>query len=141
MAELDSSLAETIVRKMHERSIDTPISEIAPLIHEDAEMRLLVSFGETVHGRQAILDALERGRQAAIYRARVLGFEWLDEHTLLSRGHARYALEHGGFAEGTVYWLDELRDGMIWRVRAFTRERDAREAWRLERDERAAVSG
>ena len=126
------STAETTLRAMHEHRIDTPISEIASLIHEDAEMRLLVSFGEPLRGRTVILEALEKGRQAAIYRARVLRFEWLDEQTALTFGHARYALRNGGFAEGSVFWLDELRDGLIWRIRAFKRADDAREAFRLE---------
>ena len=76
-------------------------------------MRLLVSFGQPLHGRAAIVDALEKGREAAIYRARVHRFEWLDEHTLLTFAFARYALEGGGFAEGNVYWLDELHEGLI----------------------------
>ena len=63
-------------------------------------MRLLVSFGQPLHGRAAIVAALEKGREAAIYRARVHRFEWLDEHTLLTFAFARYALEGGGFAEG-----------------------------------------
>jgi hypothetical protein len=46
----------------------------------------------------------------------------LDERTLLVWGHARYALETGGFAEGAVSWLDEFEDGLLRRLKAFTSE-------------------
>ena len=32
-------------------------------------------------------------------------------------------LRLGGHAEGNVYWLDEFRDGLIWRVQAFLHEK------------------
>jgi hypothetical protein len=76
-----------------------------------------------------VIEALERGRQASIYRAQVERFEWLDDETVLTSARARYALEQGGFAEGRVFWLDELRDGKIWRVRNFKQEAEARAAY------------
>jgi len=121
--------AEIMLRALHEHSNDDSMDEVAAFIHPDAEMRLLVSFGEPLYGRDAILDALERGRGAAIYRARIHHFEWLDANTLLSFAFARYALAGGGFAEGNVVWLDELRDGLISRVTVFRSEDDARLAY------------
>jgi hypothetical protein len=118
-----------MLRALHEHSTDESMDEIATFIHPDAEMRLLVSFGQPLHGRDAIVFALEKGREAAFYRARVHRFEWLDENTLLTFAFARYALEGGGFAEGNVYWLDELRDGLIARVTVFRSEEEARQAY------------
>ncbi len=118
-----------MLRSLHEHSSDESIDEIATFIHPNAEMRLLVSFGQPLHGRDAIVSALEKGREAAFYRARVDRFEWLDESTLLTFAFARYALEGGGFAEGNVYWLDELRDGLIARVTVFRSEEEARRAY------------
>ncbi len=129
--------AEERLRALHEHSTDESIDEIATFIHPEAEMRLLVSFGQPLHGRAAIVSALEKGREAAFYRARVHRFEWLDANTLLTFAFARYALEGGGFAEGNVYWLDELRDGLIWHVTAFRSETEARRAYEDRVEERA----
>ena len=114
---------------MHEHEGSASVEEIAPFIHPECKMRLLVSFGKLLRGREAVLAALGGGRQAAIFRGRVERFEWLDETTVLSFARARYALESGGFAEGRVVWLDQFRDGLIWRVQAFKQEADARRAY------------
>src|SRR5713101_1092679 len=123
----DRAAVETMLRTMHEHQADAPIDELSDLIHPDAEMRLLVSFGRPLVGRTAVLTALERGREAHMFRANVLRFEWLDETTVLSFARARYALENGGMAEGRVFWLDQVRDGLIWRVEAFKSEAAARQ--------------
>ena len=114
---------------MHEHTSEDAVQRIAPLIHEDAQMRLLVSFGKLLEGREAVMEALTGSWAADTFRARVLRFEWLDDFTSLTFAHARYALEGGGFAEGNVYWLDEIRGGQIWRVQAFRDEIDARRAY------------
>jgi hypothetical protein len=119
-----------MLRAMHEHEGGSPITDLAASIHPKAVMRLLVSFNQLLKGREAIVDALESGRQAAIFRASVERFEWLDEHTALTFARARYALEHGGFAEGRIVWLDEIRDGQIYRVRNFRQESEARRAYR-----------
>jgi hypothetical protein len=131
-----SERAETMLRALHEHSTPEPMDEIAAFIHPEAEMRLLVSFGEPLQGRAAIVSALDRGREASIYRARVQKFEWLDDSTVLSSAFARYALEGGGFAEGNVWWLDELRDGLIVRVTVFRSEETARRAYEERFEER-----
>jgi hypothetical protein len=125
----DRPTAEAMLRAMHDHSIDEEISQVAALIHEHAEMRLLVSHGGLLSGRAAIVAALETGWEAATFRAHVDRFEWLDEHTALSFARARYALGGGGLAEGKVVWLDELRDGLIWRVQVFKNEADALHAY------------
>jgi hypothetical protein len=118
---------------MHEHTTEDAISAIASLIHEEAEMRLLVSHGRLVHGRDAVVEALTQGWAADTFRAHVDRFEWLDDQTSLTFARARYALEGGGLAEGKVFWLDELRDGMIWRVEVFKSEADARQAYAASR--------
>lgn len=126
---VERAVAESMLRAMHEHEGGTPISDLAASIHPRAMMKLLVSFDRVLKGREAVVDALEKGRQAAIYRGTVERFEWLDEHTALTFARARYALEHGGFAEGRIVWLDEIRDGQIWRVRNFKQEAEARRAY------------
>ncbi len=136
----DRTAAEAMLRTMHEhQKLVEPIGDVAVLIHPDAEMRLLVSFGKPLRGRAAIINALENGRQAAVYLAQVRGFEWLDMRTVLAFAHARYALAEGGHAEGNVYWLDEIRDGLIWRVEVFRSEQEARRAYEDRFEERSRV--
>jgi hypothetical protein len=137
MFDATTNEAEVMLRALHEHSTDESMDRIVAFIHPEAEMRLLVSFGQPLHGRTEIVDALEKGREAAIYRARVHRFEWLDEHTLLTFAFARYALEGGGFAEGNVYWLDELYEGLISRVTVFRSEEEARQAYEDRFEERA----
>jgi hypothetical protein len=134
---LDRETAENMLRAMHEHQSGSPVEEIAATVHPDAEMRLLVSFNRLVRGRAAVVDALESGRPAAIFRARVERFEWLDDRTVLTLARARYALEQGGFADSRVFWIDEFRDGLIWRIRNFRQESEARRAYE-QRDEEDA---
>lgn len=123
--------AEQILRRMHEYvQASGPDQSLRDTIHPDAEMRLLVSFGRPLHGRDAILAALEESRQAQIYQARVRSFEWLDENTSLTTANARFALEGGGYAEGQAYWLDEIRNELIWAVEIFGNETAARRTYR-----------
>lgn len=133
MADSSSSVgraaAEAMLRAMHEYQVGSSTADLAASIHPDAEMRLFVSFSRLLRGREAVLEALESGRQAEIFRAQVERFEWLDEHAVLTFARARYALEPGGYAEGRVVWLDEIRDGLIWRVRNFRHEAAARRAY------------
>jgi ketosteroid isomerase-like protein len=131
---VDRETAEAMLRAMHEHAGGSPTGEIADFIHPDAEMRLLVSFNRLLRGRDAVVEALEHGRPAAIFRAHVERFEWLDEQTSLAFARARYALEQGGYAEGRIVWLDEIRDGKIWRVRNFTHEAEARRAYEVGED-------
>lgn len=128
-ASADREAAESSLRALHEHvsgGVSTPIES---LIHPDAEMRLLVSYGRVLHGRREIVEALENGREAALYRAHVFRFEWLDSNTSLTTGNARYPVEGSGFGEGRVFWIDEMRDGLVWRVEFFRRESDARAAY------------
>lgn len=120
-----------MLRAMHEHQGGASTADIAAFIHPEAEMRLLVSFDRPLIGRTAVLDALEQGRQATIFRAHIERFEWLDDQSVLTFARARYALEQGGHAEGRIVWLDEIRDGLIWRVRNFKHEADARRAHEL----------
>jgi hypothetical protein len=126
---VDRTAAEAMLRAMHEHQVGSSTADLAASIHPRAEMRLFVSFNRPLKGREAVVEALESGRQAEIFRASVERFEWLDEQTTLAFARARYALEHGGFAEGRVVWLDEIRDGLIWRVRNFRQEAEARAAY------------
>lgn len=126
----DRRNAELLLRAMHEHTADDDDAALGESIHEDAEMRLLVSHGEILRGRAEILRALARGAEATTFRAEVERFEWLDATTSLTFAHARYSLENGGVADGRVYWLDEIRDGKIWRVRVYRSEVEARAAYR-----------
>ena len=137
---VDRTAAEAMLRAMHEHQVGSSTADLAASIHPQAEMRLFVSFHRLLKGREAAVEALESGRQAEIFRASVERFEWLDEQTALTFARARYALEQGGFAEGRVVWLDEIRDGLIWRVRNFRQEAEARAAYESGEDIEAGES-
>ena len=116
---------ENIARRFHERQLEEPLDRLAELIHEDAEMTLVINEFRPVRGREEILASLAGARQRMIYSAEVERCEVLDSATLLLRGQARYALEHG-LSTSTVYWLDSFRDGLLWRAAAFRTEAEAR---------------
>ncbi|HEY7018524.1 MAG TPA: hypothetical protein VH816_07905 [Gaiellaceae bacterium] len=112
----------------HESDDSADPDRLAEWIHEDAEMSLAMTHFELVRGKRAIMDALYRERESVIYSARVERHEWLDETTLLVRGQVRYAVAERGVTQATIWWIDEFRDGLLWRVRAFKEENAARAA-------------
>jgi hypothetical protein len=116
---------EATARRFHERELEDRADRIAALIHEDAEMTLLANHLRTIRGRRAIMAALARGRDAEIYQAEVEQCELLSDDILLVRGQARYALDDSGVGVSRVWWLDEFRDGLLWRVEAFRTEQAA----------------
>jgi len=95
-------------------------------------MTLVMTHFRTVHGRDAIVEALYHRRESLLYSARVEGADWLDDHTLLVRGQVRYAEQEGGLIQSTIWWVDQFRDGLLWRVQAFRNEASARSAHRAE---------
>ena len=129
---------EQVARHFHEHEIHDPPDRIASLICEDAEMVLLVNHLRPLRGRQAILDALARGRAAEIYSAWIDRTQWLDDDTLLLSGNARYAPDETSLSVSRVWWVDQFRDGCLWRVHAFLKEDDARRAHASRRPERSA---
>lgn len=113
---------KAIARRFHERQVTDAPSAIAGLIHEDAEMTLFVTHLRTVYGRESVMAALRKGREAEDYSGEVHDCRPIDDRKLVVSGQARYALERGGFSCSRVWWLDEFRDGLLWRVRAFRTE-------------------
>jgi hypothetical protein len=122
------NVMEAAARRFHEHQTQDPLSHLAELVHEDAEMTLLINHLQPLRGRQAIMVALERGREADYHRAHIERAEWLADGVLFLSGQARYARQDGGISNSRVWWLDEFRDGVLWRVRAFMTEAEARAA-------------
>ena len=126
----DSLKLEGLARHFHERELEEAPERIGQLLHEDAEVRLLVNRLRPLRGRNAIIETLSRVREAWIYSARVETAQWLDERTLLLSANARYAVEDGGISTSRIWWLDEFQDGLIRRIQAFNTEAEARLAYR-----------
>ena len=120
---------EATARRFHESGDDADPSLLSDAIHEDAEMTLVMTHFRPVRGREAILEELYRPRESMLYSASVERLEWLDGNTVLLRGHARYAADPDGIVQSTIWWLDEFREGRLWRVRAFKDEAAARLAY------------
>jgi hypothetical protein len=119
---------ESIARRFHERQLEEPLERVVRLIHEDAEMTLVVNDFRPLCGRDRIIEALGVARDRMIYSAEIERCEALDPTTLLLRGQARYAVDRG-LSHSTVYWLDSFRDQLLWRVGAFRNEAQARAAY------------
>jgi hypothetical protein len=119
---------EAVARLFHESDDTADRDQLAALIHEEAEMSLVMTHFRAVRGRQAILEALYEERESALYDATVESHERLGPDTLIVRGQVRYAAEERGVAQTTIWWIDEFRDGLLWRVRAFRSEAAARDA-------------
>jgi hypothetical protein len=118
-------LLESIARRFHERQLEEPLERTALLIHEDAEMALVINDFQPVCGRDQIIQALAVARNRMIYSAEIERCEALDPTTLLLRAQARYAIDRG-LSHSTVFWLDSFRDQLLWRVTAFRKEAAAR---------------
>jgi hypothetical protein len=133
---------EGLARHFHERELEHAPEQVGLLIHEDAEMRLLVNRLRPLRGRDAVVEMFSRVRETSIYSAKVEQMQWLDERTLLISANARYPLEDGGLATSRVWWLDEFLDGRLRRVRAFDVEAEALAAYRADHtmSERLPVS-
>lgn len=116
-------LVPEFIRRLHDRAAGWE-----ELVHEEAEFSLLLFEGRTVRGRWSIARELNSGA-AAWYRPRVLEVERLADNAVLVKGMGQYPLPGRGFGGGQVFWIDELRDGLVWRVRGFRSERAARAAW------------
>lgn len=128
---LDRATAEEMLRALlaHVRHVlGESSADVRNLIHPNAEMRLLVGYRRLLIGRGAAIDALERGRAAVVFKTSDIRFEWVDETTVLAFARARYSLEDGTIVERDVCWLNEFRDGLVWRVQAFDNEDAARQA-------------
>lgn len=119
---MPEKLVPEFISQLHNR---TPGWE--ELIHEQAEFALLLFEGRTVKGRRAITDELNSWK-GKIYKPSAVEVERLDETTVLVRGYGQYPRGRGHGA-GQVWWVDEIRDGLIWRVRGFTSERAARDRY------------
>jgi hypothetical protein len=126
--EASNAYLEDVARRFHEHQTDHLPSRLAEVVHPDAEMTLLIAHLRPLRGRQEVMDALERGREAEYHSAYIDRVEWLDDGALLLTGQARYAHPDGGIASSRVWWIDEFRDGLLWRVRVFLTEAAARDA-------------
>jgi hypothetical protein len=101
--------------------------------HEHQDSDSLDRLGE-------ILEAIGQGRGALLYRAWVDRFKWLDDATVMVYGQARYAGRPGSWSCSNVRWLDEFRDGLLWRVEAFTSKEAAEEAIARHADSRSLTA-
>lgn len=115
---------EAAVRAFHERTSGANPYRLAGLLHEQVQTALFENNLDPLEGRSAVLARM-RSPRGNVFRANVTSLEWLDEDTILASGYALYPLERGGWAEGRVWWLNEFREQLLWRVRGFRSQEDA----------------
>jgi hypothetical protein len=131
---------EAAARRFHEHQDSDSLDRLGELMQPDAQMTLLVNRLQPVSGRSKILEAIGQGRGALLYRAWVDRFKWLDDATVMVYGQARYAGRPGSWSCSNVRWLDEFRDGLLWRVEAFTSKEAAEEAIARHADSRSLTA-
>jgi hypothetical protein len=124
---------QEVARRFHESYEDADPGWLSETIHEDAEMTLVMTHFRSIRGKEAILEALFRPRESLFYSAHVDAVEWIAEQTLLVRGDVRHAVEYASTANSRIWWVDEFRDGLLWRVTAFRNESEAPPKDRCER--------
>jgi len=129
---------EAAARRFHEYQTDAPIDRLAGLIHDDAQMTLFVNRLRPLSGKPAILSAIGRGRDALLYSARVFRCHLVDERAVAVYGQARYCPDDRSSTIRDVFWLDEFRDGLLWRVDGFISERELLDAVARRRGEPSA---
>ncbi len=75
-------------------------------------------------GPDETVAAVRAAYQDGVYSVSVWTHETLDPNAVLSRGRVQYRPGPGRMSDATHFWLTTGRDGLMWRVKVFSR-RDA----------------
>jgi ketosteroid isomerase-like protein len=104
------------------------LDALAAFVHPDADIELLGLGGVTTHGAAGLHDALSTvGKR--LHRPRMTTIEPLGEDAAVMVGRIQYGDPAGGRWDSPAVWLSIVRDGMIWRSRAFGSIDEAHEAY------------
>jgi len=118
-----SELAEAIFAAIDRRDE----AAVRGLTHPDARLEMAMAGGETIQGRDAVVEILKLAWEQ-VHSLRIDALRPLDERSVIVVGRCRYPKHAGGFAESRLVWLCEYEDGMIIRQRLFDRLADATHA-------------
>ena len=103
------------------------LDAMSALVHPDAEIEVL-GMGEVVHGVDGLREALEVAGQRS-HEPTMSAIEPVGAHGAMMIGRVRYGDSSGGVWDSPAVWLSVVRDGKIWRSRAFASADEARAAY------------
>jgi ketosteroid isomerase-like protein len=109
--------AETlaIARRLFETFSSGGMEAIAEMLHPDVEAQPSIPGAPAIHGRAALVDFwAEVARRGTEVEARPLGYE-LHGSAVIVRGYLRHR-DGRTLAENQVFWLYEIREGLITRM-------------------------
>jgi hypothetical protein len=121
--------AEEIVSLIAERWKRGDLEAIAELVHPEAEVESVAAPGRVLRGRAEYLEAI-RSTFDSVWLQKVERVESMSDTLALTVATIRYPLPEGGHGVGRYCWLDEVREGMLWRVKLFATPEQARAAIR-----------
>jgi hypothetical protein len=107
------------------------LAGLRELVHEDAEIQMVLLGGEVARGPSGLERALRQGEESLHqpYGTRV---EPIDDHACVLVGRVRYSLEGGGYGDRAAAWLSVVKDGKMWRTYVYDTAEQAREAYATE---------
>lgn len=108
----------TVARRLFEVFVKSGLEAIAPMLHPDVNAHPGIDGAPTLVGRVAVLDWwADIARRGTEVEARPLDFEVHGE-TVIVRGYLRHR-DGRTLAENQVFWLFEVREGLIARMESF----------------------
>ena len=128
MSESGESLAVKIVSAAMAAFARGDIDAMARYVHRDAEIEVVGLDGRIIRGVEALREALATaGRRS--HEPTMSTIEPLGEDAALMIGRVRYGDASGARWDSPAVWLSIVRDGKIWRSRAFNSIDEARAAY------------
>ena len=103
------------------------LEAMARFVHPDAEIEIMALGGEVVHGPDGLRAGLA-GAAGRMHRPTKTTVEPLADDAAMMIGRVQYGDPSGGHWDSPGVWLSIVRDGKIWRTKAFPSIDEAR-AW------------
>jgi len=128
MTEPDRASAVEVVKAAMDAFARGDVEEMSAYVHPDADIEMVGLGGEIVHGVDGLRDALAVAGARA-HRPTMSSVEPVGDDGAMMIGRVRYGDPSGAVWDSPAVWLSIVRDGMIWRTRAFGSVDEAREAY------------
>ena len=128
MPDGDAGNSLVLTRVVMEAFADSNWPVLRDLCHEDALLSTLAAQLEVMTPDELML-VLAEVTAGDVYGIDGMTATAVDETAALLTGRIRFPLAAGGFGEGDRAWLLTYRDGLLYRLRAYTSARKARAAY------------
>jgi len=104
------------------------IEAMASYVHPEAEIEVIGLEGQVVRGVEGLRDALATAGERS-HAPRMSSIEPVGDDGAMMIGRVRYGDAAGALWDSPAVWLSIVRDGKIWRSRAFGSIDEARAAY------------